>query len=345
MVTGRTLRFSTDEIGLMFSLTLAQAAATLAATLVGESIGLFDGEVVNAVVVVVLLSILIASLGTAAFARRVEAPEVELAPIGERVVVGLPVDGPAEMLAALAGDLAVAGGGSVVAVATAATPDGLADARTAVGHAVDRLVHRGADAEGIPRLASSRASGLVDTTAELDGSLILMQWEHRSRVSQLLAPSSVDQVGRSAAVPVAAVRFNGTRISRVVLGLADEAVGDLVDCRLALELARLASTGAGVPLVVLEDDGAEPVALEVPTGVERVVVDDRTVLEQLQEGDLIVLPVGRARRAFGTNADEVSAAIPGMSIVVVAAPGRLAPTSTAYLTGGGVRGAAGSAPA
>lgn len=141
------------------------------------------------------------------------------------------------------------------------------------------------------------------------------------------------------------MRFNGTRISRVVLGLADEAVGDLVDCRLALELARLASTGAGVPLVVLEDDGAEPVALEVPTGVERVVVDDRTVLEQLQEGDLIVLPVGRARRAFGTNADEVSAAIPGMSIVVVAAPGRLAPTSTAYLTGGGVRGAAGSAPA
>lgn len=335
-LAGRRLHFSPSEIGLMFSLTLAQAAATLAATLVGEEIGLFDADVVNAVVVVVLLSILLASIGTASFARRVEAPDVDLAPIGTRVVVGLPADGGADRLLDLAGDLAVASGGSVVAVATAAAND-LAGARAGVAEAVERLTRRGADAEGIPRLAPSLAGGLLDSTVEIGGSMILMQWEPRSRVSELLTPSDVDRVGLGSSVPVAAARLAEDPPTRVVLGLAHDVAGDLVDGRLALGFSQLASTGAGLPLVVLTEAGSDPSALELPESLRPVEVGPDDLAEQLRPGDLIVVPVSRARTAIGAVGDAVEATVAGLSLVVVGSPGRLAFSPAAYLTGGGVR--------
>ena len=44
--------------GLLFSLSAAQAAATLAATVIGFQLGLFDSAVVNAILVVILVSVL-----------------------------------------------------------------------------------------------------------------------------------------------------------------------------------------------------------------------------------------------------------------------------------------------
>ena len=49
------------EIGLMFSLTIAQAAATLAAKLVRFEIGLFDVGIVITVLLVVLVSLFVLS--------------------------------------------------------------------------------------------------------------------------------------------------------------------------------------------------------------------------------------------------------------------------------------------
>ena len=46
----------------MLGLTIPQAAATLAATVVGFNIGLFDQSVVNAVLVLILVSIVVATL-------------------------------------------------------------------------------------------------------------------------------------------------------------------------------------------------------------------------------------------------------------------------------------------
>jgi len=47
--------------GLIFSLSVAQTAATLAATFVGLKLGLFDTSVVNAVMIVIVAGVLASS--------------------------------------------------------------------------------------------------------------------------------------------------------------------------------------------------------------------------------------------------------------------------------------------
>lgn len=60
-------------VGAMFALTAPQAAATLAATVVGFEIGLFSTTVVNAVLVLILVSIVVASVLAPRFIKGVSA--------------------------------------------------------------------------------------------------------------------------------------------------------------------------------------------------------------------------------------------------------------------------------
>jgi Kef-type K+ transport system membrane component KefB len=66
------LGFTSGESQLVFGLTLSQAAATLAATTVGFQIGLFGSEVVNAVLVVIVVTLLIAAMTTELSVGKVE---------------------------------------------------------------------------------------------------------------------------------------------------------------------------------------------------------------------------------------------------------------------------------
>ena len=71
LAIGRIRRFTRPQVEVTFSLSLSQAAATLAATTVGASVGLFGDDVVNAVVVVIVFSLFTSSvLATRAAARR-----------------------------------------------------------------------------------------------------------------------------------------------------------------------------------------------------------------------------------------------------------------------------------
>jgi Kef-type K+ transport system membrane component KefB len=101
---------------LAFSLTVPQAAATLAATSVGYEIGLFGESVVNAVLILIFASILIATLVAETQVGRVERPGRAARAPGERVLVSvLDVDAAPGVLQ-LAQDLAAKEGGVVEAV-------------------------------------------------------------------------------------------------------------------------------------------------------------------------------------------------------------------------------------
>jgi Kef-type K+ transport system membrane component KefB len=63
-LTGRAFRLSRAESGLLFGVSVAQAAATLAATVIGLELGLYGQEVVNAVMGVIAASLFITSLAT-----------------------------------------------------------------------------------------------------------------------------------------------------------------------------------------------------------------------------------------------------------------------------------------
>lgn len=118
------LGFSWPQVGVLFSLTAAQAAATLAVADVGKQHGLFGNTVFNAVLVLILVSLVVASVAASFSGRRVPVPPRSLMPTyGRRVLLigSADCDFRADV-AALAMRLAATDAGVVLPVIIA--PDG-----------------------------------------------------------------------------------------------------------------------------------------------------------------------------------------------------------------------------
>ena len=57
----------------MFGLTIAQAAATLAAVTIGAEVGIFTDRLLSAALVVVLVTVIVSGIVTRSAARRIES--------------------------------------------------------------------------------------------------------------------------------------------------------------------------------------------------------------------------------------------------------------------------------
>jgi hypothetical protein len=95
-VAGRLLGFDRPERLAMFVLTAPQAAATLAVTLIGFEIGLFGTSVVNAVLVLILVSIVVAALLAEQVVASVPVRPADRPPLGENVLVVTASTGPSD---------------------------------------------------------------------------------------------------------------------------------------------------------------------------------------------------------------------------------------------------------
>jgi Kef-type K+ transport system membrane component KefB len=113
MLSARLLGFSRPQATLLFSLSSAQAAATLAATVIGFQLGLFDSSVVNAVLVVILVSVLASTITAIRASARMPTHDRGPQPLGKRVVVGIGDPELAQGALATALGLARADGGVV----------------------------------------------------------------------------------------------------------------------------------------------------------------------------------------------------------------------------------------
>jgi Kef-type K+ transport system membrane component KefB len=82
-----TMGYTRPQAALMLGLTTPQAAATLAATVVGFNIGLFDQAVVNAVLVLILVSIIVGTLIVEHARVKVPAPAAPAQQLGKRILV------------------------------------------------------------------------------------------------------------------------------------------------------------------------------------------------------------------------------------------------------------------
>jgi Kef-type K+ transport system membrane component KefB len=71
-VSGRRSGFGTPEIKLVFGLTVAQAAATLAAVTIGTEAGIFDENLLSATLVVVLATVIVSSIVTRIATRELD---------------------------------------------------------------------------------------------------------------------------------------------------------------------------------------------------------------------------------------------------------------------------------
>ncbi len=208
------LHLSTNEAALMLGLTIPQAAATLAATVVGFNIGLFDQSVVNAVLVLILVSILTATLIVERVKRAVPLPRREDRGLGKRILVALEDPDQAAIGFAIGARIAAPDNGVVRGLLacrpneTRSSEPNLARLRRA-GYAV------GLDTDPALLVDSSLAEGIVNVVAVQDPSLVLVG--QRSLDVPPALGSSGEAVAASIPSPVAIVIGSASSIGEVIL--------------------------------------------------------------------------------------------------------------------------------
>jgi len=243
--------YNGPQTELMLGLTIPQAAAALAATIVGFDIGLFDQSVVNAVLVLILASIVVGTILVDRSVKHVTRPPTSDR-LGRRVLVTLEEPAQAPLAFALARRIAAPDNGVVHGLL--ASPPGEAPSRRAL------LAELGAaafaadlDAEPTLLVHESLPDGVVNAAAAERASLVLVG-QHPAAASAF--GSAGEAVAAMAPAPVAILIGDADRIGRVHLSRD----GDSAASELAAELA-----------VRLGADGAAPV-------------------EELSAGELCVMP-------------------------------------------------------
>ncbi len=319
-LAGRRFRFSRPQIGLMFSLSGARAAAALAATFVGFEVGLFDRRIVNAVLVVVLLSVLTASWVAARSAPRVAPPTPSPGRLGRMVLV--PVSNPdaASDLIRLAGWVAKADGGDVVPfhVVTSPDPARVQQAGALVAAAERAGARFGSEVNAHVRVDRSIASGVLNSVVERDASLVMIGWKGATTTQERLFGSLFDDIIERAPCVVAGCRIPVSQPGRIVLVPVLDRETSLGDTAVAVEMCRRLAKGSGLPVVVVEIDGLDEAGeIDSSWRITKVAPDVGGLLPLVRRGDLLVVPGGAGRSLVGSTLHQIIAAVPDLDLVVV----------------------------
>ena len=309
--------FSRDEGLTVAGLTFPQAAATLAVTLIGFDIGLFSQTVVNAVVVVIVLTCLAGPSLVQAFGRRLALAEAERpyepASAPERILVPLANPETAEELMELA--LLLRSPASEEPVFPVAVARGGIDEAANVADA-ERLMERAvlwATSASVPvtptvRIDDNPALGILRAARELRASEVVAGWNGQLSPGSLVFGSVIDTVleeSRAMAVvarlvaPLAAAK----RMVLLVPPLVWREPGFARAARVLKVLA--AQKGARILAVTSKADvgevegrleAARPEAPVEMMGVEAWARAARQLDDVVETGDVIVL-VGVRRGA------------------------------------------------
>jgi Kef-type K+ transport system membrane component KefB len=326
-IAGRSIGATRPEIGVVFSLSVAQAAATLATVVVGLEAGIFDDRLFNAALVVVLVTLVIAPLGAARFAPDVRVEGGERRRLGEVVLVPV-TDETTAARARLGARLASADAGIVVllAVTDEGAPSTTADARARLAAAAQEVTRLGAEPELLHRVDDSLTEAVLRTAVERDASAIVGGIGATVRgLERLLGPSRDDLVALSRA-PVLAVAPGAEEPSRVVLALEDDDLrpGRGNELPIAVETARKLTRALDSSLVVLAPElgASRPIVVELERAPVEAYTGARTaaVSATARAGDVVVVPARVARGGVGATARELARAAAKPTVVVAAAP-------------------------
>jgi Kef-type K+ transport system membrane component KefB len=332
VVAGRTFHFTWPEVGVMSGLSGSQAAATLATTLVGAKLGLFDKQTINAVLVVILVSLVVTPAMVTLFGKRVTPAAEEAVALGKVVLV--PVWGGSTRPAlSLAGRLATGDGGMVLAAAFAderSSPPELASQRKLTVEAEEWLAKEGLEARTMFRVAPTVPEGLRETILGEDATLLVTEWRtslrdaHGSEASEALVGSPV---------PVLIANGDVSRCDRLVIVARPDEVAPAVSRNLALA-ARLAPQIAHGRRIATVAAAVDPVRRLFAGKQEMDWIETADpvgwIARNLRQGDLpLIVGIDAARAALGRT----PALLEGPFLVAQAARPESAHERTAPVTG------------
>ena len=260
--------FSRDEGGAVAGLTIPQAAATLAVTLIGFDIGLFEQVAVNAVVLLIVLSCLVGPSLVQAFGRRVALAEAERpyepASAPERVLVSLSNPDTAEALMELALLLRSAGSEEpVYPVAVArgglGEPGRVAEAERLMERAV--LMATAASVPCVPtvRIDENHVAGIARAARELRASEIVAGWNGQITPGALAFGHVVDGVlAETRAMAVVARLVAPLAAARRLVVFVPPLMWREVGFARALRMLKVLASQAGLRIAVVATDADAP---------------------------------------------------------------------------------------
>ncbi|MGM0545491.1 MAG: cation:proton antiporter [Bacteroidota bacterium] len=202
-VISKIYGYTAHEQMSIFGLSVAQAAATLAVTLVGYDIELFSADVVNAVVIMILLTCLVGPWLTEKFGRKLaleeqkkpyqpsEAPQRILVPLANPVTSQAMID-----LAMIIRDENTA---EPIFPLTVAPEKGDVEAQVAatenmLGHAVVHAAAADVPVTPVTRVDMNIANGIMRAAKELRISDIIIGWNGEPSAKQRIFGSILDRV-------------------------------------------------------------------------------------------------------------------------------------------------------
>lgn len=221
-------RYNWRELLVMWSLSLPQVAATLAATLVGYRAGILTEGLLNSVIVLMLVTSTLGPVITARFASELTVSELETEiPIAPSTweqtpdlppVIVVPVYNPTteRYLIELAALLVRNRPGRIVPLSIATAHTHMNDpqltatlklSQALLASALELSREVGVEAEPLVRIDDSIAQGINRASREQNASLIVMGWGQRTGFQARLLGNVIDRVLWSSHCPVAISRL------------------------------------------------------------------------------------------------------------------------------------------
>lgn len=234
-------RYNWDQTLTMWSLSVPQVGATLAATLVGYEAGLLDERILNSVIVLLLVTATLGPLVTSRVAPSLivgaKDLEPETTPPKENIQttdslfkVVVPVYNPKteQYLIEMAALIARQAGGKIVplAIAKATAQMQATQLEAALQHRELLLENAtaisqelGVVAEPVLRIDDAIAQGISRASREQKASLIVMGWGKRTGLGARLFGNLIDGVLSTAHCPVAVIRLlnSPTQLRRILV--------------------------------------------------------------------------------------------------------------------------------
>lgn len=350
-VPSKFLKLQFPNVMVMFGLSVAQAASTLAAITVAYEVELVDQLTVNGIIAMILVTCIASPWITARWGQQMKPQEaaapvaVEDIQLGDRVLVPVANPNTEDNLLRLAMILAKKVNGTLLPLHVLIDQDGrvteaakiqqrqlLEAAETAANAAV-------IDVEPIGRVDDSIDKGIIRAAAEHQAGLVICGWKGYSTYQENFFGSVIDKVVRRATVPVLISRFphsinNTARVFlaiaqmettsaafRQTIGLAKNIATEL---KATLHLVLLVNTTkTNRPPLDVEDFG-----LESDTPVQQVRGNFVAKLNRmLQTDDLLILTAGTHPHiwglpALGVEPETIARNHQNIAIIVVHFPRR-----------------------
>lgn len=311
-LTRRIYNYSHAEGMVIFGLSTCEAAATLAATLVGYDLGIIGDDVLNGVVMMIFATCILGPWIVERYGRQVAQQEQEQGhrptSTPQRILVPLANPGTSEALmdvAAMVRDRTSSEAVVPLTVVTTQAEDDRDDTEGHVAQAERLLAHavvHGAEMDlavnPVTRVAASPVTGIVDAATERRISDIVIGWNGRHSPQQRIFGGVIDQMLEQTSQQIWVCKLESPintyeRITAILPPLINYMPGFYEVARSLKQVAM--QLGVNLKIAIAEDSQRQIQKLlaEIPGDVPVSFIEGNAWRDALTDTDLVVLVSAR----------------------------------------------------